>query len=382
MDLRYSVRMLVKNPGVTAAAVLSLALGIGANATIFTWVKSVLLNPLPAVPEPERMYVLAASARDGDSRSFSYPNFRDIRAQARTFEPILQDELILSVSDGREAHRAFALLVSGNYFDVVGARPMKAEDQTPGGAPVIVLSYAYWQRVFGANASIVGRSVKVNDHPYAVIGVMPADFLGTALGLAVDAWVPVMQQPELSPSGNRLEARGSGWAQALVRLTDGISLAAANAELQTIGARLEREYSMNEGWRLAIVPVSQSPWGAPFALRPVLLVLAGVVATVLLIACANVANLLLSKAVARRREIAVRLSLGAGRARVMRQLLVESLLLALLGGAAGLVIAWWSAGLLMAFVPPVDIPINRDGTRVWPRARVAGDQRRADAGAP
>jgi predicted permease len=364
MDLRYSVRMLLKNPGVTAAAVLSLALGIGANATIFTWVKSVLLNPLPAVPNPGRMFVLTASARDGSERSFSYPNFRDIRTHARTFEPIAQDEVLLSISDGQQAERAFGMLVSGNYFDVVGTRPLlgrtfiKAEDATPGGAPVMVISEAYWQRRFGGDPSIVGRSINVNDRPYTLIGVMPPDFLGTALGLAADAWIPIMQQPELQPGGSRLEARGSSWAQAMLRLRDGVSLEQANAELRTIAAQLEREYPTNEGWRLEIVAVANSPWGAPMALRPVLLVLVGVVATVLLIACANIANLLLSKAVGRRREIAVRLSLGAGRARIVRQLLVESVLLSLIGGAAGLAVAWWSAGLLMAFVPPVDIPIN------------------------
>jgi predicted permease len=319
---------------------------------------------LPAVPDAERIFVLASWARDGEERSFSYPNFRDIRAQATTFDPILQDEVLLSVSDGQEADRAFGMLVSGNYFDVVGTRPIlgrtfvQAEDEKPGGAPVIVVSYAYWQRRFGGDSSVVGRSVKVNDRAYTVIGVMPPDFLGTALGLAVDAWVPVMQQPELQPFGNRLEARGSGWAQVMVRLREGVSLEEANAELETIQAQLEREYSTNDGWRFAIVPVANSPWGAPMALRPVLIVLVGVVAAVLLIACANIANLLLSKAVGRRREIAVRLSLGASRARIARQLLVESLLLAILGGAAGLLVAWWSAGLLMAFVPPVDIPIN------------------------
>jgi predicted permease len=364
MDFRYSVRMLLKNPGVTVAAVLSLALGIGANATIFTWVQSVLLNPLPGVPAPGRMYVMAAQARDGDHRSFSYPNFRDIRAQATTFDAVLQDDVLLSISDGQDADRAFGVLVSGNYFDVVGTRPVlgrtfaKEEDESPAGAPVIVISYAFWQRRFAGATSVVGRAIKVNDRPYTVIGVMPANFLGTSLGLAVDAWVPVMQQPELQPVGNRLEERSSSWAQALVRVRDGVSLEAANAELESIRAQLERAYPTNEGLRFTIVPLANSPWGAPMALRPVLLVLVGVVAAVLLIACANIANLLLSKAVGRRREIAVRLSLGASRARIVRQLLLESLMLSAVGGIAGFAVAWWSAGLLMVFVPPTEFPIN------------------------
>ena len=364
MDLRYSLRMLVKNPGVTAAAVLSLALGIGANATIFTWVKAVLLNPLPAVPEPGRMLVLAPTARDGSERSLSYPNFRDIRDRARTFRILVQDDVVLSISDGRTAERAFAMLVDGRFFDVVGTPPalgrafLAEEDRTPGGAPVLVISHAYWQRRFAGDPSVVGRTVRVNDHPYTIVGVMPEGFIGTALGLAADAWVPVMQQPVLHAQGSRLEARGSSWLQAMVRLRPGVTPEQARAELETIRVQLEREYPTNDGWRLAIVPVWQSPWGAPMALRPVLVVLWAVVAILLLIACANVANLLLSRAVGRRREIAVRLSLGAGRLRVVRQLLVESVIVSLLGGTAGIAVAYWAAGLLMAFVPPVDVPID------------------------
>lgn len=364
MDFRYSLRMLMKNPGVTAAAVLSLALGIGANATIFAWVQSVLLTPLPGVPHAERIMVLAPSARDGRERSLSYPNFRDLRDRSTTFQIVAQDEAVLSITHEDRAERAFGMLVSGNFFDVVGARPMlgrtflPAEDGTPGGAPVIVLSHAYWQGRFAADPTIVGRSVKVNGHPYTVIGVMHPGFIGTAFGLAAHAWVPLMQQPQLQAGGSRLEARGSSSLQALVRLRDGVSAAQARAELENIRAQLEREHPANEGWRLALVPVWSAPWGAPMALRPVLVVLSGVVIVLLMIACANVASLLLSKAVGRRREIAVRLSLGARRGRIVRQLLVESTMLSLVGGALGVAVAYWSAGLLMAFVPPVDVPID------------------------
>lgn len=364
MDLRYSLRMLLKNPGVTAAAVLSLALGIGANATIYTWVQAVLLTPLPGVPGADRLVVLAPSWRDGSERSLSYPNFRDIERLATKFEIIGQSEVLLSISHEERAERAFAMLVTGNFFDVVGARPLLGrtflpdENRTPGAAAVIVLSHAYWHRRFGGDRTIVGRTVEVNDHPYTVAGVMRPEFIGTALGLAAEAWVPIMQQPQLHATGSLLEARGSSWMQSLARLRPGVALDEARAELETIRVQLEREYPTNEGWRLRLLPIWQSPWGAPMALRPVLVVLAGVVGVLLLIACANVANLLLSKAVGRRREIAVRLSLGAGRARIVRQLLVESTLLSLLGGAAGMVVAYWSAGLLMAFVPPVDVPID------------------------
>ena len=364
MDFRYAVRMLSKTPGVTAAAVLSLALGIGANATIFAWVKSVLLNPLPAVPEPGRMFVLAPTARDGSERSLSYPNYRDIRDRAKTFDLIGQEDALLSISDGTRADRAFGMLVSGNYFDVVGVRPLLGrtflpqEDGTPNAAPVIVLSHRFWHRRFAASPSVVGQTVKVNDRSYTVVGVMPEGFLGTALGLAADAWVPMMQQPELQAAGDRLELRGHSWMQAMARLRPGASLEQARAELETIRASLEKEHATNDGWRLALVPPTESPWGAPSELAPVLLVLAGVVGVLLLIACANVANLMLSKAVDRRREIAVRLSLGATRLRIARQLLSESVLLAALGGIAGVAVAYWSAGLLMIFVPPIDAPIE------------------------
>jgi hypothetical protein len=167
--------MLRKSPGVTAAAVLSLALGIGANATIYTWVKSVLLTPLPGVPDAGQIVVLAPRARDGSERSLSYPNYRDIRDRATTFEIVGQDDQVLSVSDGQRGERAFAILATGNFFDVMKTRPvigrtfLPEEDGTPGAAPVIALSYPYWQRRFGGDRAIVGRTLEVNSHAYTVI---------------------------------------------------------------------------------------------------------------------------------------------------------------------------------------------------------------------
>jgi predicted permease len=364
MDVRYSLRMLFKNPGVTGAAVLSLALGIGANATTFAWINSVLLNPLPGVPEPDRLYVLAPAARDGSERSLSYPNYRDIRDRAKTFDLIGQDDAILSISDGARADRAFGMLVGGNYFDVLGLKPilgrtfLPEEDKKPSGAPVLVLSHRFWQRRFAGSSAVVGQTVRVNDHPYTVIGVMPEGFPGTSLGLSVDAWIPMMQQPELQPSGNRLEQRDHSWMQAMAKLRPGVSIEQARAELQAIRAAMEKEYPTNNGWRLSLVPPTESPWGAPSQVAPVLLVLAGVVGVLLMITCANVANLMLSKALNRRREIAIRLSLGATRLNIVRQLLGESVMLAALGGLAGMAVAYWSAGLLMVFVPPIDAPID------------------------
>jgi predicted permease len=369
MDLRYSLRMLLKSPGVTAAAILSLALGIGANATTFTWVKAVLLNPLPGVPDPERVLVLSPTARDGSERSLSYPNYRDLRDRAKTFDLVGQEDVLLSVSDGERADRAFGMLVTGNYFDVIGVKPIlgrtfvPAEDRTPRAAPVLVVSHSFWQRRFAGSSTIIGQTVKVNDHQYTVVGVMPESFVGTALGFAADAWIPMMQQPELQAVGDRLELRGHSWMQAMARLRPGVSETQARAELDTLRAALEKEHPTNDGWRLAFVPMTESPWGAPSQLAPVLFVLTGVVGALLMIACANVANLMLSKAVGRRREIAIRLSLGATRWRVVRQLLAESIMLAALGGVAGIAVAYWAAGLLMIFVPPIDVPINL-GVRV------------------
>lgn len=363
-DLRYAVRSLLKSPGLSLAAILSLALGIGANTTIFTWVQAVLFRPIPVATQPDRILIPAMTSRQGGNRSFSYPNFRDFRDRSRLVDYIGQDDLTLSVAVDGQAERAWGAIVSGNYFDVLGIRPAVGrlltpeDDKTPGAHPVLVLSHAYWQRRFAGDPGIVGREVSVNHTPMTVIGVAPEGFIGSFLGLASSAWAPMMMQRELT-GGNRLEQRGNGWMNALVRLRDGVSREQAQAEAQSIMRQLEQEYrEVNDGRNIRLVTTWEAPFGAPTVLAPVLSVLSVVVALVLAIACANVANLLLSKAVGRRREVAIRLSMGASRWRVVRQLLTEALVLSGIAGLAGVLMARWTMNVIMAFVPPVDLPID------------------------
>jgi predicted permease len=363
-DLRHAVRSLVATPVLTCAAALSLGLGIGANTTVFSWVQAVLLRPVPGAAAADRLLVAAMETRDGHSRSWSYPNYRDVRDRATLVDVVAQDDQAMSIAVDGRAERAYGGLVSGNYFQFMGVQPALGrlispeDDRTPGGHPVVVLSHAYWQRRFAGAPGIVGTQVIVNNTPMTVIGVAPEGFIGSFLGISTAAWVPMAMQPQMTGS-SRLEARGSGWMQAWVRLRAGVSREQAQAEAATLMAQLEREYpKFFDGWRLRLVDVWQAPFGAPQVLAPILGVLSVVVALVLLIACANVANLLLSRAVGRRREVAIRLSLGASRWRLVRELLTESLLLAVIAGGLGVAVAYWTSGVLMAFAPPTDMPIE------------------------
>jgi predicted permease len=371
-DIRYAVRSLLKNPGLTAAAVLSLGLGIGANTTIFTWVQAVLFRPIPMAADPGAIRIAAMQNREGQSRSWSYPNYQDFRDRATLVEVVAQDDQTFSIAVDDSAERTWGGLVSGNFFEVMGLRPAAGrlltpqDDVTPGGHPVAVISHAYWQRRFKGDPAIVGRAVTINNTPMTIVGVAPQGFIGSFLGLASSAWVPMAMQKEMM-GGDRMTQRGNGWMQSIVRLKPGVSQEQAQAEAASIMAQLEREHpQFNEGRRLRIVQTWEAPFGAATVLTPVLAVLTILVALVLVIACANVANLLLSKAVSRRREVAVRLSLGASRGRLVRQLLTESLLLSFVAGVAGVVMAYWTMDVIMAFVPPVDLPLDlglrMDGT--------------------
>ena len=363
-DVRYSIRSLVKTPGLTVAAVLSLGLGIGANTTIFTWVQAVLFRPIPVAADPSTLRIAAMENRDGQSRSWSYPNYQDFRDRATLIEVVAQDDQTLSIAVDDSAERTWGALVSGNYFELMGLRAAAGrlltpqDDVTPGGHPVAVISHAYWQRRFSGDPAIVGKSATVNNVPMTIVGVAPEGFIGSFLGVSSSAWVPMSMQREMM-GGDRRQQRGNGWMQAIVRLKPGVSQEQAQAEATSIMTQLALEHpQFNEGRRLRIVQTWEAPFGAATVLTPILAVLSILVALVLVIACANVANLLLSKAVSRRREVAVRLSLGASRMRLIRQLLTESLLLAFVAGTAGVATAYWTMDLIMAFVPPVDMPID------------------------
>lgn len=369
-DLIFGIRSLVKDKSFTCAAVLSLALGIGANTAIFTLVNAVFLRPLP-VEEPSKL-VAAYWIDNGTSRTtpssvrnpFAYENYQDIRARNQVFTDIAAFrnlDATLRRSDGAPEPQNTAL-VSANYFEVLGVKPilgrtfLPTEDRTPGADRVMVLSYVHWQSKFGGSTSALGQTVSLNSEPYTVVGVMPAGFKGTLLLQPADqVWIPVsMWSHIMAPPTNDLFYRRYRHVLLIGRRKPGIEVAQAEEVLRGIAKQLEHEYPWhNPGASADVIPLSEATLGtlSRDAASLAAITLLAVAGLILLIACLNVAGLLVTRAAGRTREVGIRSALGAGRARLVRQFLSESLLLALLGGAIGLLLGWAGSRLLWSLRP-------------------------------
>ena len=365
-DLRFGVRMLFKHKAVTAVAVLSLSLGIGANSAIFSLVDRLLVRPLP-VDQPERLLTFNKGAAPDLFDRFTYPDYADYRDQNEVFDGLVcYAETALNLSERGQTERVHGLQVSGNYFSTLRVAPalgrgfLLEEERSPDAHPVTVLSYGLWRRRFGADPAVVGSRVTLNGQGYTVVGVAPAEFTGTIRGAAPDLYTPI--KPENS--------RNKYWLLLMGRLKPGVSREQAQAAMNVLGPQIARLYPRPDGSPRVERPFlledgSQGHTHLLLKLSFPLKLLMGIVALVLLIACANVANLLLVRARARRKEIAIRMAVGAGRGRLVRQLLTESLLLAALGGGVGLWLAGPVGKLLASFTPPIgrgySTPLSLEG---------------------
>src|SRR5215469_2752572 len=367
-DVRYSARMIAKAPGYAAIAILTLALGIGANTTIFSWINSALLNPVPGLTNPSEVVALAGT-KPGENPplGFTYPDIEAMRDGQQSLTGIAACNLAqMSLTGKGKPERVWGMVASANYFDVLGVQPilgrtfLPAEDEKPGGAPVAVISYRLWQTHFGGMPDVIGQSIEINKHHYTIVGVTPAVFQGSQTGVRLEIWVPIMMEAQVLPLGDILHDHHNFVWFAFGRFRPGVTLEQAQAD---VALRLKSEVKNypeeHKGHdSVTLYPLWRNPFGLNLFLATLLPMLMTIAGLVLLLACANVANLMLVRSVGRRREIAIRMSLGANRWRLVRQLLVESLILALAGGLIAFLFTFWSAGTFMRFVPKTDFPIS------------------------
>jgi predicted permease len=372
-DVRYGLRMMLKNPGFTTIAALTLALGIGSNTAIFSLIDALLLRPLP-VKQPEQLVIVGTIADSPNAKSFSifsYPVFRELRERNAVFSGMFaRSGLSLSLSGAGQTERVRGEAVSGDFYDVLGVKPLLGrlltgtDDQTPGAHPVATLSFNFWRQRYGADPRMVGKTIHLNDYPFTVIGVEPQGFFGVEVGAAPDVRIPLMMDGQVRPRGGPpiFEQRGTSWLGVTARLKPNVSIGEAQAGANNVFQiarepdvrRITGETTDDRNFRSLRIQLESARSGASSLSRQFsqpLSVLMCLVGVLMLIVCLNVANLLLARAAARQKEIAVRLALGAGRFRLVRQLLAEGFLLSVLGGALGLLFARWQTKVLLGFMP-------------------------------
>jgi predicted permease len=369
-DLRYAIRVLRGSPGFTAVAVLTLALGIAANTTVFGWIDSLLVRPFPGVAGGGRLAALETVSPNGEYSTTSYRDYRDYRDRVKSFSGLAASLLnAFNVGPVDSPRRIFGEYVSGNYFAVLGVKPVRGSaflpseySDNPGAFPVAVIGYRLWQSLFHGDPDVVGRTIRVNRYQLTVAGIAPEDFRGTMPGMLVEIWIPVSMAPLMNGQGDwLLEDRGARQMWVTARLKSGVALAQANAEVAACARRLAEESpGTSRGFGASLMPVWKEHIGMQAMLLAPLRILMAVCFVLFLIVGANVANLQLARASARQRELSVRMALGASRWRVARQLLTESLLLAAMGALAGIPLAAWMGRSLLWMLPPIGFPVVFD----------------------
>ena len=371
-DVRFGLRVLRRSPWFTAVAVLTLGLGIAVNTTVFSWINSVLLHPFPGVGDPHELALIETVTPTGEFLvNTSYLDYRDYRDNLQLVSGVALGRFTpLSVgADGRTA-RAWAELVSANYFDVLKVKPVlgrvflaEERGEQEGGAPVAVISFGMWQTRFGGDPKVLGKTIRLNRHELTIIGVAPREFHGSLAGVVYDVWIPVTMATAMGTGDGTLHYRGTrDETSTIARLKPGVTIEQARAEAAALGRRLAADYpATNRGAGLTVTPLWQGHLGAQGMLLQPLRILMALSLLLLLIVCANVANLLLARAVSRQREFGVRLALGARRSRLAMQLLVETLLLAAGGAVVGVTLVLWMGQSLLLLVPMIDIPLDVGG---------------------
>ena len=370
-DLRFGLRTLLKKPSFTVIAVLTLALGIGANTTIFSWIHGVLLNPLPGAGQPERVVELESLTPSGEWVPTSYPDFRDFRDHLKLVESMsVTQPLALAVGNDVRVERVWGETVSGNFFDVLRVKPEMGRffsgvecDDAQNAHPVAIISHSFWHSHYNDSASAIGAILRVNRTLYTVIGVAPKEFHGSMAGLSFDLWVPATMYGQLTATGTwMLEDRKDRMFRVLARLAPGVTLEQARSEVASLaGFMAKADADTNEGMSATLLPVWKAHYGIQGSLVAPLSILFGASGVVLLIVCANVANLLLVRTADRRKEFSIRVALGASPMRLVRQLSTEVLMLATMGSVAGLLIASWLGGALRWLLPLTEAPTLQSG---------------------